>query len=73
MIERDEAIEIARASAQTLGWAFTEPLEVLYRPGWFGRPGRYELETNAGKRGTKARFVIDARSGEILSQGYVNR
>jgi hypothetical protein len=38
-----------------------------------GGVNRFEIETNAGMRGTKARFTIDAKTGEILSEGYVPR
>jgi uncharacterized membrane protein YkoI len=73
MIERDQAIEIARKRASEKGWAFAEPLEVVIRRGWLGGVVRFEIETNAGKRGTKARFVLDAKTGEIISEGYLSR
>lgn len=73
MIDQDQAITIARDRAKALGWAFSEPLEIVVRRGWFGGTSRFEIETNAGKRGTKARFVIDAKSGEIVSEGYLAR
>ncbi len=73
MIEQDQAIKIARERAATNGWAFAEPLEVVIRRGWLGGINRYEIVTNAGKRGTKARFVIDAKTGKITSEGYVSR
>lgn len=73
MIERALAIDIARKRASEKGWAFAEPLEVVIRRGWLGGADRFEIETNAGKRGTKARFVIDATTGEIISEGYLPR
>lgn len=73
MIKRDQAIEIARSEASKNGWAFVEPLEIVIRRGWFGNVIRFEIETNAGNRGTKARFSIDARTGDIVSDGYVSR
>jgi hypothetical protein len=73
MIEQDQAIKIARERAATNGWAFADPLEVVIRRGWFGGINRYEIESNVGKRGTKARFVIDAKTGKITSEGYVSR
>ena len=74
MIDRNIAVEIARARAAQNGWGFGEPLEIIERRPWFrsGR-GRFEIVTNAGKRGTKARFVIDAVTGEILHEGYIPR
>lgn len=73
MIGRDDAIEIARKRAAEKGWGFAEPLDIIERRGWFGKPGRFEIETNAGKRGTKARFVIDAATGDVVSEGYIPR
>jgi hypothetical protein len=73
MIERDEAVEIARARATEKGWAFSEPVGVTLRRGWFGQDDRYEIDTNASMRGTKARFVINAVTGEVISEGYVAR
>jgi len=74
MITGANAIEIARARAAEMGWAFVEPLDVVERRAWLsGAVTRYEIESNAGKLGTKARFVVDAATGAILSQGYVPR
>lgn len=73
MIEEAAAIEVARTRAIEQGWAFSEPLDVIHHRGWFGSSGRYTIETNAGNRGTKARFVIDATTGAILSEGYIPR
>jgi anaerobic selenocysteine-containing dehydrogenase len=73
MIDRETAIEIARKHAAERGWGFGEPVEVISRRGWFGGAVRYEIKTNAGKRGTNGRFVIDAVTGEIISEGYIPR
>ena len=73
MIDQTSAIEIARARAAQNGWAFGGQLEVLHRRGWFGRHDRFEIETNAGVLGTKARFVVDAETGAVLSEGYIPR
>jgi hypothetical protein len=73
MLEQDQAIIIARDRASALGWAFAEPLSIIVRRDWFRGISRIEIETNAGKRGTKARFVIDAKTGEIVSEGYIRR
>jgi hypothetical protein len=66
-------MRIASERAAVNGWAFSEPVDVRLRRGWFGQDDRYEIETNAGMRGTKARFVISAVSGSILSEGYIPR
>lgn len=73
MIDRDAAIEIARKRAEENGWAFSEPVTVVHRRGWFGGSKRFEIETNAGKLGTKARFVIDTATGGVISEGYIPR
>jgi len=65
--------EIAGARAADNGWAFSEPFAVRIRRGWLGQSESYEIETNADKRGTKARFIIDALTGEALSEGYIPR
>lgn len=74
MIDRVTAVEIARTRAAQNGWAFTEPLDIVERRPWFGRSiTRFEIQTNAGKRGTKARFTIDGETGAILNEGYIPR
>lgn len=73
MIDETAAVEIARARARENGWAFSDPVQIWLRRGWFGQHDRFEVETNAGHRGTKARFTIDAQTGEIMSQGYIPR
>lgn len=73
MIDNDTALEIARKRAEENGWPFGEPVWIEYRPGWFGRPGRFEIETSAGMLGSKSLFEIDAATGQILSAGYIPR
>ncbi len=73
MITKADAIEIARGRAAQKGWSFVEPVDLLERRAWSGTVSRYEIETNAGKLGAKARFVVDAATGSILSEGYVKR
>lgn len=73
MIDRDEAIAIARKRAEGNAWSFTEPVAIVYRSDGSDGSGRFEIETNAGCRGTKARFVIDAATGQVISEGYIPR
>jgi hypothetical protein len=73
MIEQATAIEIARQRAALEGFGFGKPLLAVHRRGCFGQRDRFEIETNAGMLGTKARFTVDAESGEILSEGYIPR
>ena len=73
MINHETAVEVARKRAQKNNWGFSEPVEVVHRRGWFGKPGRFEIETNASRLGTKARFVVKEDTGEIIAEGYVPR
>lgn len=73
MITPDQAIAAAQERAQALGWSFAEPVRCTLRRGWFGGRDRFEIETNAGRRGTKARFTIDAGTGDITDEGYLLR
>jgi hypothetical protein len=73
MIPKEAAVAIARKRAAENGWAFGEPVGIVHRRAWMGGNDRYEIETNAGKLGTKARFVIDGETGTVLSEGYIPR
>lgn len=73
MIDQQQAVEIAQKRAIENDWAFAEPLSVVIRKSWGGKVIRYEIESNSGMRGSKARFVIDAATGEITSEGYIPR
>lgn len=73
MIDKVEAIAIARDRAASNGWSWGEPVRCEHRRGWLGDGARWEIETNAGMRGTKARFRIDAVTGQVLDQGYIPR
>lgn len=48
-------------------------MDVFERRDWKDGTKHFEIETNAGNLGTKARFVVDAKTGEIVSGGYVPR
>jgi hypothetical protein len=73
MIDSEAALEIARSRAAQKGWGFADPIEVVVRSGWFGSGKRFEISSNADKLGTKTRFLIDAATGTILSEGYISR
>ncbi len=73
MIDQAAAIAIARERAALKGWALVEPLQIVHRRGWLGQKDRFEIDSDPAQRGAKARFVIDAESGEILSEGYIPR
>jgi hypothetical protein len=40
---------------------------------WTGKLRSYRVVSNPARRGTKARFVIDAVTGAILEEGYIPR
>ena len=73
MIDETSAVLTARARATELGWPFADPLSVVHRKGWRSGTGRFEIETNAGSLGSKARFVVDEATGRIIEEGYVPR
>ncbi|MEO6601803.1 MAG: hypothetical protein ABIQ16_18135 [Polyangiaceae bacterium] len=73
MIDQEAAIAIARQRAVLNGWALVEPLQVVHRRGWLGQKDRFEIDSDPALRGPKTRFVIDAESGKILSEGYIPR
>jgi uncharacterized membrane protein YkoI len=73
MITPEQAISIAKKQALAHGWALVEPLLIIERKRWFGGLSRYEINSDPSMRGSRAHFVIDATSGEIISKGYVSR
>lgn len=73
MIAPEVAVAAARVRAERNGWPWSETISCELRRGWFGSRDRYEIETNAGRRGTKARFTIDAETGVVLEEGYISR
>jgi hypothetical protein len=72
MIDESTAVAIARTRAMELGWSFASPISVVHRKGWSGM-GRFEIETNAGSLGSKARFTVDVETGKVVEEGYVPR
>jgi hypothetical protein len=73
MIDQNAAIEIARKRAEEKGWGFAEPLHIVEHRGWRKGITRFEIWTNGSNRGTKARFTVDAKTGEIIEEGYIPR
>jgi hypothetical protein len=70
---RQEAIEIARRTAEEEGWAWDEPVDATLRRPWFKKGGRWEVYSNVLKMGAKARIVIDDETGKVLDKGYIPR
>lgn len=71
MIERFQAIDIARKHAAEKGWEFLEPLHIVPHHGFFGGVITYEIDTNHGRPGARLRFVIDANNGAVISASRV--
>jgi hypothetical protein len=70
-LSAEQAIAVAKRSAEQLGWAWREPARAQWFPERYGKPERWEIYSNAQARGAMARFVIDAKSGEVLDKGYI--
>ena len=73
MLNEKDAVDLARRSAQQLGWAWVEPARATLRRPWFGKGGTWEVCSNAGRLGAMARIVIDAETGVVLDKGYIPR
>jgi hypothetical protein len=68
-----EAIARARETAEAKGWAWVEPTTSLFRRGWFGRAGKWEVSSNAKGLGARVRIVIDDATGKVARAGYIPR
>ena len=64
-------IAVARRVAQVEGWLWVEPSTAIFRRGWLGRHGRWEVFSNRDRPGLKVRVVIDAASGVVLEKGVI--
>jgi hypothetical protein len=74
MITKDEAITIARQAAAERGWRWEEPVSAERGRKWFlfGNE-QWEVRTNTQRRGSNARFVIDARLGTVVEAFWLPR
>ena len=71
MISQEEAIEIARREALTLGWGWVEPINVYWKgDGWFGKRGKWEIYTNVNVRGGNIRMLI-SDEGDVVEKGFL--
>ena len=66
MISEAEAIKIAKKLAEDNSLPWAEPIEVIFRRSWFGKPLRYEFLSNILTFGPKVKVYIHANTGEIL-------
>lgn len=73
MILPEVAADIARARAKERGWGLAEPVSVQARRSWFGSVTSYDVLSNPRLRGTRTKFIIDAKDGEIISEHYLPR
>jgi hypothetical protein len=69
-----EAIERARRVANERGWSWVGAVRVSASllAATFG-PRAYEVLSNAGRRGSNVRVVVDVDSGKILDAVYFER
>ena len=72
MIDKDEALSLAREAAEAAGWAWVEPVDINWRSDWLGKSGKWEIMTNANGLGAKIRMIVRG-NGEIVEKGYVSR
>ena len=73
-ISVDDAIALARRCAGERGWAWQEPVHVTPSRALVvaGRV-RYEVRTNADKRGCNARIIVDGEDGSITEAHWLPR
>lgn len=70
MIDREEAIQIAKKEASLQGWYWQEPVEIGWRRHWIGKNGHWEISTNTASRGPMIRMVISGE-GEIIEKNLL--
>lgn len=74
MISEHEAIEIARRVAAEKGWRWEEPVVARRtRTLFIVGPAEWEVTTNADKRGTNVRVVLNAEDGAVLRAAFLPR
>lgn len=52
---------------------WVELAAALFRRGWFGRPGKWEISSNAKGLGARVHVVLDDSTGAVLKEDYVPR
>jgi hypothetical protein len=72
-MNEEQAVAIARRTAEQEGWAWVDPPLATLRKGWSGRSGRWEIFSNARALGAKVRVVLDDETGTVTEKGYVPR
>jgi len=69
---REEAIEIAKKTAEANGWPWSEPVQAIKR-GFFPFKQSWEVLSNADRRGANVLVEIDERSGSIRRSAFLPR
>lgn len=72
MIDKEEALALARETADANGWAWVEPVDITWRSSWSGKGGKWEIVTNANGLGAKIRMAVSG-DGDVVEKGYVPR
>jgi hypothetical protein len=66
----DEALEVARRTAEAEGWPFLDPISVKFRMGRFGRPGHWFIRTSINIIGNTVSITIDDRTGSVVHKEW---
>jgi len=70
----DKVIELAREVAEVEGWLWLEPSRATrFRRWWIIGPLRWEVVSNADRRGMNVHILIDDSSGRIIEKGFLSR
>ncbi|HMI85266.1 MAG TPA: hypothetical protein VK550_14315 [Polyangiaceae bacterium] len=67
---KDEALELARRTAQAEQWPFLEPFSIKYQKGWFGRPGHWFIRTNINVIGNTVSITIHDGTGSVVKKEF---
>lgn len=72
-MKREHAIELAREVARAEGWMWLEPVQVIRFRRWLIGSVTWKVVSNADKRGTNVRILIDDSTGRIIKKGFLPR
>jgi len=70
---KEQALDLARRTAEAEGWPFLDPMSVKFQKGWFGRPGHWFIETGINTRGgCTVNITINDRTGTVVHKEFFN-
>ena len=69
---QSEAISIAKSEAEKNGWPWHEPTSALRR-GWLFTRKKWEVVSNADKRGCNVCVFIDDEDGSVVRAAFCRR